>query len=101
MQITKELPYGTYIVHQISGDKDTEFAPDFLVDVKKDGETYKYLLNNPEFTAYLKIVKKDSQTKQTVLKANTTYQIYKVNADGTETLVKQSYNNGNKNCNDG
>lgn len=94
--ITKELPYGTYIVHQISGDKDTEFAPDFLVDVKKDGETYKYLLNNPEFTAYLKIVKKDSQTKQTVLKANTTYQIYKVNADGTKTLVKQSYNNGNK-----
>ena len=64
--------------------------------MKKDGETYKYLLNNPEFTAYLKIVKKDSQTKQTVLKANTTYQIYKVNADGTETLVKQSYNNGNK-----
>lgn len=94
--ITKELPYGTYIVHQISGDKDTEFAPDFLVDVKKDGETYKYLLNNPEFTAYLKIVKKDSQTKKTVLKANTTYQIYKVDADGTETLVKQSYNNGNK-----
>ena len=31
-----------------------------------------------------------------MLKANTTYQIYKINADGTETLVKQSYNNGNK-----
>ena len=94
--ITKELPYGTYIVHQISGDDETEFCPDFYVDVKEHGKTYKYLLNNPEFTAYLKIVKKDSHTKQTVLKANTTYQIYKINADGTETLVKQSYNNGNK-----
>ena len=94
--ITKELPYGTYIVHQISGDDETQFCPDFSVDVKKNGETYKYLLNNPEFTAYLKIVKKDSKTKQTVLKSGTTYQIYKLAADGTETLVKQSYNNGNK-----
>ena len=93
---TKELPYGTYLVHQIDGVDETEFAPDFYVDVKKDGETYKYLLNNPEFTAYLKIVKKDSQTKKTVLKSNTTYQIYKLNDNGTEQLVTQKYNNGNK-----
>lgn len=94
--ITKELPYGTYIVHQISGDDETEYCPDFYVDIKEQGKTYKYLLNNPEFTAYLKIVKKDAQTKKTVLKPNTTYQIYKVNDDGTEMIVKQSYNNGNK-----
>ena len=93
--ITKELPYGTYIIHQISGDDETEFCPDFYVDIKEQGKTYKYLLNNPEFTAYLKIVKKDAQTKKTVLKPNTTYQIYKVNDDGTEMIVKQSYNNGN------
>jgi len=93
---TKELPYGTYLVHQIDGVDETEFAPDFYVDVKKDGETCKYLLNNPEFTAYLKIVKKDSQTKKTVLKSNTTYQIYKLNDNGTEQLVTQKYNNGNK-----
>lgn len=93
---TKELPYGTYLVHQIDGVDETEFAPDFYVDVKKDGETYKYLLNNPEFTAYLKIVKKDSQTKKTVLKSNTTYQIYKLNDNGTKQLVTQKYNNGNK-----
>lgn len=94
--ITKELPYGTYIVHQLSGDEGTEFCPDFYVDVRENGMTYKYLLNNPEFMAYLKIVKKDNQTKQTVLKSNTTYQIYMINADGTESLVKQSYNNGNE-----
>ena len=47
--ITKELPYGTYIVHQISGDDETEYCPDFYVDIKEQGKTYKYLLNNPEF----------------------------------------------------
>ena len=93
---TKQLPYGTYIVHQTKGMDETEFSPDFYVDVKENGKTYKYYLNNPSFMAYLKIVKKDAQTKKTVLKAGTTYQIYQLNDDGTETLVKQSYSNGNK-----
>ena len=62
--ITKELPYGTYIVHQISGDDETEFCPDFYVDIKEQGKTYKYLLNNPEFTAYLKIVKRMPRLKR-------------------------------------
>ena len=65
------------------------------MNVKENGKTYKYLLNNPEFNAYLKIVKKDSKTNQTVLKAGTTYQIYKVDKDGKETLVTQTHSNGN------
>ena len=92
---SKQLPYGTYVVHQIIGADNTEKCPDFYVNVKENGKTYKYLLNNPEFNAYLKIVKKDSKTNQTVLKAGTTYQIYKVNEDGSETLVTQTYSNGN------
>ena len=89
------MPYGTYVVHQTVGAANTEKCPDFYVNVKENGKTYKYLLNNPEFNAYLKIVKKDSKTHQTVLKAGTTYQIYKVNEDGSETLVTQTYSNGN------
>ena len=92
---SKQLPYGTYVVHQIVGADNTEKCPDFYVNVKENGRTYKYLLNNPEFNAYLKIVKKDSKTHQTVLKKGTTYQIYKVNEDGSETLVTQTYSNGN------
>ena len=92
---SKQLPYGTYVVHQTVGAANTEKCPDFYVNVKENGKTYKYLLNNPEFNAYLKIVKKDSKTHQTVLKAGTTYQIYKVNEDGSETLVTQTYSNGN------
>mgnify|MGYP000846464375 CR=1 FL=1 len=92
---SKKMPYGTYVVHQIVGAANTEKCPDFYVNVKENGKTYKYLLNNPEFNAYLKIVKKDSKTHQTVLKKGTTYQIYKVNEDGSETLVTQTYSNGN------
>ena len=92
---SKKMPYGTYVVHQTVGAANTEKCPDFYVNVKENGKTYKYLLNNPEFNAYLKIVKKDSKTHQTVLKAGTTYQIYKVDKDGKETLVTQTHSNGN------
>lgn len=92
---SKDLPYGTYIVHQVKGADETEYVSDFYVDVKENGKTYKYILNNPSFTAYLKVVKKDAQTKKTVLKAGTTYQIFKVDENGKETIVKQSYSNGN------
>ena len=93
---SKQLPYGTYVVHQTIGADNTEKCPDFYVNVTENGKTYQYLLNNPEFTAYLKIVKKDSKTHQTVLKKGTTYQIYKVDDEGQETLVTQKYSNGNK-----
>ena len=92
---SKQLPYGTYVVHQTVGANNTEKCPDFYVNVTENGKTYQYLLNNPEFTAYLKIVKKDSKTHQTVLKKGTTYQIYKVDKEGNETLVTQKYSNGN------
>lgn len=92
---SKQLPYGTYVVHQTVGAANTEKCPDFYVNVTENGKTYQYLLNNPEFTAYLKIVKKDSKTHQTVLKKGTTYQIYKVDKEGNETLVTQTYSNGN------
>lgn len=92
---SKQLPYGTYVVHQTVGADNTEKCPDFYVNVTENGKTYQYLLNNPEFTAYLKIVKKDSKTHQTVLKKGITYQIYKVDKEGNETLVTQTYSNGN------
>ena len=61
---SKQLPYGRYVVHQTVGAENTEKCSDFYVNVTENGITYQYLLNNPEFTAYLKIVKKDSKTHQ-------------------------------------
>lgn len=93
---SKKLPYGTYVVHQTVATDNTEKCPDFYVNITENDKTYPYLLNNPEFTAYIKVVKKDSRTHQTVLKSGTTYQIYCVDKDGKETIVTQARNNGNK-----
>lgn len=94
--ITKELPYGTYTVHQIKGDKRAELVEDFDVEVTTNGETYPYLLDDPFVTTYLKITKKDKNTGKTVLKAGTTYQIFAVDEAGKETLVTQKLNNGHE-----
>lgn len=98
------LTYGTYVLHQTkTGAKDTEKIDDQIIEIGKDitseglnYKTYTYLYNNKPFEAYLKVVKKDGDTDKTVLKANTKYQIYKVNKDGSETKVVQQYSNGNK-----
>ena len=98
------LAYGTFVLHQTkTGAKDTEKIDDQIIEIGKDitseglnYKTYTYLYNNKPFEAYLKVVKKDGDTDKTVLKANTKYQIYKVNKDGSETKVVQQYSNGNK-----
>ncbi len=103
---TSELPYGTYIVRQVSAGTyadgtsvDTIMAEEFTVEVREDSsesEPYYYYINNPIFQAYLKVIKIDGNTEQTVLKSGTTYQIYKYDEDtDTETLVTQSYSDGN------
>lgn len=98
------LYFGTYKIHQTStGGHDTEMIDDQEIDIAKDitelnqnGRTYVKLYNNKPFEAYLKIIKVDGNTKKTVLKPNTKYQIFRINNDGSETQVVQSYSNGNK-----
>lgn len=93
--ISKKLPYGTYVVHQLDGDERTEFVADFDVVVAEHGKIYRYPLVNMYIPVFLKIVKKDLRTGQTVMKPNTTYQIYAVDRKtGEESLVTQTYYNG-------
>ena len=57
---SKKLPYGEYVVEQTKGWDGTEYMPAFTVTIDENGKTYKYLINNAEFEAYLKIVKVDA-----------------------------------------
>ena len=50
---TKELPYGIYTVHQVSGWEGSEKMPDFDVFIAQNGTTYRYLINNTPFESYL------------------------------------------------
>lgn len=54
--ITKDLPYGTYTLHQVKGVPDREFK-DMDVDVHENGKTYEVTLTNELKYAPLKIVK--------------------------------------------
>lgn len=71
-----DLPYGTYIVHQTKGWDGRELMPDFEVKITENGKCYKYLINNANFAAYLKIVKVDSETGKTIPYAGATFEIY-------------------------
>lgn len=59
---TKDLPYGTYTVHQTKGWDGTEFLKDFDVFINENGKTYKYLINNAGLESYVKIIRVDSET---------------------------------------
>lgn len=73
---TKQLPYGTYTVHQTKGNEGAQLMPEFDVVINKDGEVYRYLINNATFESYLKFVKKDKETGKTIPLAGTGIQLY-------------------------
>lgn len=54
---TKDLPYGTYVVHQSKGGNGRQLVSDFDVVISEDGKVYSYDLVNTQKNAQLKIVK--------------------------------------------
>lgn len=73
------LPYGTYLVKETTTPHNYTPVDDFVVTISEnhpdEPQTWRILLDD-EFQAKLKIVKKDDETKQTVLVAGTEFKIY-------------------------
>ena len=88
---TKDLPYGTYTVHQTKGWNGTEFIADFDVFISENNKTYKYLINNASLESYVKIVKVDSETGKQIPYAGAGFQIYA--PDGNKVTMKYTYPN--------
>ena len=86
---TKDLPYGTYTVHQTKGWNGTEFIADFDVFISENNKTYKYLINNASLESYVKIVKVDSETGKQIPYAGAGFQLY--NPDGKLVTMKYTY----------
>ena len=76
--VTKELPYGTYTVHQTTGWKNIEFVEDFDVIVDENGKTYPYILNNAVITANIRIVKKDAETGKVIPVSSIGFKVWSV-----------------------
>ena len=84
---TKDLPYGIYTVHQVSGWEGRELLPDFDVYIAMNGQTYRYLANNANFESFIKIIKVDAETGKTIPYAGAGFQLYR--PDGS--LITQTF----------
>ena len=84
---SKELPYGIYTVHQISGWDGCELMADFDVFISENGEVYRFIINNAAFESFLKVIKVDAETGKIIPYAGAAFQIYNPNG----TLVKQTF----------
>ena len=75
------MPYGIYTVKQTSGWEGRELMKPFDVFISKNGNTYRYLINNANFESYIKVVKKDAETGNTIPYAGVGFQIYDPNGE--------------------
>ena len=73
---SKDMPYGIYTVHQVKGWEGRELMKDFDVFIAKNGATYRYLINNANFESFIKVIKVDAETGNTIPYAGAAFQIY-------------------------
>ena len=73
------LPYGTYVVKQITTTEDHEMVKDFEITVNEYSEDPIYkLLANAEITARLKVLKIDAETKNVIPVSGIKFKIFDV-----------------------
>ena len=93
--VTKNMPYGTYIVHQTKGGAGREFVDDFEVVISANNQTYSYELLNELKNGQLKIIKTSDDGKVEGIRFRVTRladnysKVYTTDASGlilTETL---------------
>lgn len=86
---SKQLPYGVYTVRQVSGWEGRELMHDFCVFISSNGETYRYLINHAFFESYIKIVKVDAETGNTIPYAGAGFELYR--PDGSPVSMTFTY----------
>ena len=73
--ISKDLPYGRYIVHQTEGMEGQAFIPDFTVFIRSDEQTYSYILNNLTQSSFIRVEKHDAETGKIIPAAGVGFQV--------------------------
>ena len=82
---SKELPYGTYTVKQISGQTGTIFCDAWTVTVDEHGKVYKYEKENPLWTASVSLHKKEAGVETPLIG---TFELCERTADGTVKVLE-------------
>ena len=73
--ISKDLPYGRYVVHQTEGMEGQAFIPDFTVFIRSDEQTYSYILNNLTQSSFIRVEKHDAETGKIIPAAGVGFQV--------------------------
>ena len=80
---SKELPYGTYFVKETKVPHNLYKTDDFTVEVTEDSRTpQRYrILNDAPFKAYIRMVKKDAESGNTICLSGVTFKIRNTDTD--------------------
>ena len=80
---SKELPYGTYLVKETKVPHNLYKTDDFTVEVTEDSRTpQRYrILNDAPFKAYIRMVKKDAESGNTICLSGVTFKIRNTDTD--------------------
>lgn len=73
--VSKDLPYGRYVVHQIEGKDGQAFISDFEVYIQTDEQTYSYILNNTTQSSFIRVEKHDAETGEIIPAAGVGFQV--------------------------
>lgn len=91
--VSKELPYGTYIVRETKTPDNLQAARDFTVIINEDNrqpQAYR-ILNNAPFEAYLELVKKDADTGELITFSEASFQLLDEHGDIVSQKIGQDY----------
>lgn len=80
-KIKVTLPFGKYILKQLTTTPGYEYAEDYEFNIDNDGEEIKEVISNAEITAKLKVIKIDSETKEVIKRANIKFKIFDVDSN--------------------
>lgn len=87
--VSKDLPYGLYVVEQVSGKEDAEMMEPFEVMIEEHAEIYSFIINNAPVTALIDIVKKDATTGKIIPAAGVGFKIKDM---ATGEFIRQTVN---------
>ena len=92
--VTKNLPYGTYTLHQVKGKEGYKFLPDQDFMITTDGQmaTSPTALINKEINAYIKVIKVDKETGKVIPVAGATFEFYDA---GKNLITFKEYDSAN------
>ena len=92
--ISKDLPYGSYTVTQISGQAGTILCESWPVSINEHGKLYEYAKENPLWTASVSIYKKETGTDIPLI---ATFELCERLADGTVKVLETGTTNADGN----